>query len=351
MPFRPSFRLPLRRFVQTTGKTEEPPGRLGRTQWVLTRPLYRFQTFDLVQVPARSRSQALKLELAQWTPFANSGYFVGWSGAQALVWSWNADKVSAAMAARGLKPKSVQILPESLLQAPVENGLCLTRCLEGFEGQLWRNTMLARSRWWPQAPTADEWLSFQRDAAVPPNDQQYQPPVAREAQPGARPWLRQSEAAENLAILIERPLIALGLLCMIAPACWFGFSLYKVQQQTEQLLDRQARLQASAAPVMKARSEALDSLARIKALQALARYPGQLALMAKVAEALPNPALTLKDWDFSGHQLKVTLAGPTDVPVTPTIDLLQRAGPFAAVQAVPGRDPKSVTFQMDVLPK
>ncbi len=345
------FRLPLRRYVQTTGKSEVSPGRLGRLQWVLARPLYRFQTFDLAQVPAKSRSQALRLELAQWTPFMSSGYFVGWNGSQALVWCWNADQVHAVMAAQGLKPKRVQILPESLLQAPVDNGLCLTRCLEGFEGQLWRNGILGRSRWWPQAPTANDWLSFQRDAAVPPNEQQYQPPVAREAQTGARSWLRQSAAAENLAVLVERPLIALGLLCLIGPVCWFGFSLYKIQQQTDQLVERQARLQTSAAPVMKARSEALDSLARIKALQVLARYPGQLVLMARIAEALPNTGLTLKDWDFSGHQLKVTLTGPTDVPVTPIIDRFQRAGPFGNVQAVPGRDPRSVTFQMDVLPR
>ena len=343
------FRLPVRRYLQTAENIEPPATRFGSLQWVLTRSLYRFQTFDLTQVPGKNRGQALQLELAQWTPFANSGYFVGWHGGRAWVWGWNADKVLAALATHGINAKRVQILPESLLHTPLENGLCIARCREGFEGQLWRSKLLERSRWWPQLPSADEWLSFQRDAAIPPTEQQTQPPAPRDEALGAKPWLRHSESVASIGTLVERPVMALGLLCLLAPALWFGLNLYKTQQRTDQLREQQSQLQREAAPILQARGEALEHLARINALQALTGTPDQLALMGRIADVLPKNGASLKDWDFSGRQLKITLTAATDVPVTPIIDVLQKAGPFGNVKALPGRDPKSVMFQMDVI--
>ena len=344
-----SFRLPIRRFLQSTENTEAPHARLGGLQWVLTRPLYRFKTFDLAQVPEKNRDQALRLELAQWTPFADSGYFVGWRGSKALIWGWDAGKVQAAMAAQGIKPKRVQILPESLLQTPLEAGLCLTRCQEGFEGQLWRAQSIENSRWWPQMPTADEWLSFQRDAAIPPTEQETGLPTPRELALQAKPWLVQRESGADIGALIERPLLALGLLGLLAGTLWFGLNFYKVQQNTQQLREQQSQLQRQAAPLLQARTDSLDALARINALGALARYPDQLALMGRIAEVLPKNGASLKDWEYMDRQLKITLSATTDVPTTPIIAVLQQAGPFSDVKALPGRDPKSVMFQMNVI--
>ena len=340
--------LPVRRFLQTSEKTEVAQARFGSMQWVLARPLYRFQTFDLAQVPEKSRSQALQLELAQWTPFARSGYFSGWSGARAFVWAWNADKVQAAIAAQGLKPQRVQVIPESVLQTPVQSGLCLTRCVEGFEGQLWQAGLLTRSRWWPQVPSADEWLNFQRDAAIGPDEQQAAPPSPRHASSEVKPWLHSSDSAESFATLLESPLMALCLLGLLGAALWYGLSLYKVQNNTDQLRLELTQLQTQAEPLLQARRESLDHLARINTLRGLDRLPDQLTLLARVAQVLPKDGSSLKDWDFAGNQLKFTLSSTADLSATNIIDALQRAGPFGDVKAMPGRDPKAVTFQMEV---
>lgn len=343
------FSLPVRRFLQGTEKTETPQNRFGAVQWVLTRPLYRFQTFDFAQVPAKNRNQALQLELAQWTPFASSDYYVGWHGQQALVWGWDADQATQAIVAQGLKPQRVRILPESVLQTPLQNGLCLTRCHEGYEGQLWREGQLERSRWWPQLPAQDEWLMFQRDAAVSPNEQQSQPPAPRAVVLDAQPWVNGAGSSGDKAMQLERLIIALVILLLLLPTFWYGFALYKAQHSVAQLHDQQAQLQRDAEPIIQARSQALDHLARIDALRALAPYPRQLELMAKIAEALPKDNSYLKDWDFQAGQLKITLTSTRDISTTYLIGILQQAGSFREVKALPGRDPKSVTFQMDVI--
>lgn len=342
------FRLPVRRFLQSTEKTETPQNRFGVLQWILTRPMYRFQIFNLTQVPARNRAQALSLELAQWTPFASSDYYVGWHGQHALVWGWDADKVQQAIAAQGLKPQRVQILPESVLQTPLQDCLCLTRCREGFEGQLWREGQLERSRWWPQSPTTDEWLMFQRDAGIPPSEQQSQPPAPRATTLNSQPWVNEIGSAGDQKMQLERLLIALGILLLLLPTFWYGFSFYKIQRSTAQLHDQLAQLQGKAEPIMLARSQALDYLARINALRAIAPYPEQLTLMAKIAQVLPQDKSYIKDWDFQSGQLKITITSTSDISTTSLIGVLQQAGSFRDVKALPGRDPKSVTLQMDV---
>lgn len=343
------FRLPVRRFLQGTEKTDKPQNRLGALQWVLMRPMYRFQTFDLTQVPAKNRAQALRLELAQWTPFVSTDYYVGWHGQQALVWGWDADKVKQAILSQGLKPQRVLILPESVLQTPIENGLTLSLCHEGYEGQLWRERHLERSRWWPQLPTQEEWLMFQRDAAIPPEEQQSLPPAPRMSPLNDQPWVKETGSVCSQEMQLERLVIALGILLLLTPTFWYGFSLYKMQRSAAQLHNQQTQLQREAKPVMQARSQALDSLARINALRSLAPYPEQLTLMAKIAEALPHDKSYIKDWDFQQGQLKIIINSPDDISTTLLIGALQQAGPFRDVKALPGHDPKSATFQMDVL--
>lgn len=343
------FRFPVRRFFQGTAKTQAPKRRYGALQWVLTRPLYHFQTFDLAQVPAKNRMQALRLELAQWTPFTNPGYYLGWHGTQALVWGWDANKVSQAIVAQGLKPQQVRVLPETILQTPLEDGLCLTQCTEGYEAQLWRAGHLDRSRCLAQLPTPEEWLMFQRDAGTLPGAQQNQPPVPRTRLINHHSWVNETGFSSEQSSQWERLVFALGGLLLLVPTLWLGFALLKLQQSATQVHEQQAQLQRDTAPITQARGQALDHLARIESLLAVDVYPSQLTLMAKVAEVLPNDKSSLKDWNFQQGQLKITVTSPTDISTTFLIGALQKAGPFHEVKALPGRDPKSVTFQMAVV--
>jgi hypothetical protein len=343
--------LPICRYLQSTDGVLSPQKRWGALQWVLSRSLCRFQTFSLAQVPTKSRQQALTLELAQWTPYANTGYYIGWNATQrALVWAWDADKARSAIVAQGLRPERVRILPEPVLQLPLTEGLALTRCAQGYEGQLWHQTHLERSRWWPLEPTTDEWLMFQRDAAIPPEVQQAQPPVARDGSLQAKTWLLEQAAAGGAnALQVERLIVALTVLLLWVPTCWFCISWYKLNQTNNAMEEQLAQLKSASAPITQARSQSLDQLARINTLRALAPYPNQLALMSTVAKALPTGNYFLKDWDFQAGTLKTTIASKSDISNTELIGALQQAGAFGDVKALPGRDQKSVTFQLNVI--
>lgn len=342
--------LPVRRFQQTISSTLPPQSRWGMLQWVLARPLCRFQTFNFAQVPSKNRAQALTLELAQWTPFAKTSYYIGWNNTQALVWGWDSDKTNQAVTSQGLNPRRIHVLPETVLQRPVPSGLVLTRCLEGFEGQLWRQGQLERSRWWPTVPQPDEWLVFQRDAGIAPTDQQTTPPVARSSELQLQAWLPElSAGVTDRAIRMERLVVAVVTLGLLLPTFWFSFSWYKLQQSSSLLQAQVSQLRVQVAPLTEARAEALDYLSRITALRAINTFPDQLALMASVSQALPKDGSFLKDWDFQSGQLKITINAKADISTTTLISALQQTGIFREAKALPGRDPKSVTFQMDVV--
>jgi Tfp pilus assembly protein PilN len=344
------LRLPVRRFQQISHTTLAPSSRWGTLQWVLARPLCRFQGFNLAQVPAKNRAQALALELAQWTPFAKTSYYIGWRGAQALVWAWDTDKTSQAIEAQGLNSQRVRFFPETVLQSAVPSGLVLTHCLEGYEGQLWQQGHLERSRWWPAVPQPEEWLMFQRDAGIAPTEQQNHPPAARSAELQPQAWLPERGAGNHdQAIRTERLVLASVSLVLLLPTLWYSFSWYKLQQSSSLLEAQVSQFQVQVAPLAQARSQALDYLSRITALRAINPYPHQLTLMASVSQALPKDGSYLKDWEFQSGQLKITINAKADLSTTTLISALQQVSAFREVKALPGRDPKSVTFQMDVI--
>lgn len=342
------FRLPIRRFFQSTEKIEPATHRLGMTQWVLARPLYRYRKFDVSHVPKKNRPQALQLELGQWTPFAESGYFIGWRDDQALVWCWDRSKAGQAIRSQRLNPKRVQVLPETLLRPSLQDGIRLMHCIEGFEGQVWQQGTLVHSRWWPHTPSAEDWLMFQRDASIAPEAQQHQPPAAQSSPLNAQPWLTTAgdrpDTNQN-----ERLVVAAGILLLALPTFWYGINLYKTHQSKRHYQAALAQLKQQAEPIMQARGQALDYLVRIRSLHAITQYPEQLALMSKVAEVLPNDKSYLKEWNFQSGKLRITLALPNEIASSTLVSNLQSAGCFRDVKALPSQNPKMLTMQMEVL--
>ena len=64
----------------------------------------------------------------------------------------------------GINAKNLRSLPESLIYIEMEQGVRLVQCCEGLEGQIWADSCLVASRWWPTEPHERQWQSFLRAA-------------------------------------------------------------------------------------------------------------------------------------------------------------------------------------------
>ena len=96
---------------------------------------------------------------------------------RAGVWSWD----GGFEFDRGTVAKTVRVIPETLARIPFDEGARLIRCIDGFEGQVWRDSALIASRWWLSLPTAREWQHFMRAAQVPVENEKVEAPTPVDA--------------------------------------------------------------------------------------------------------------------------------------------------------------------------
>lgn len=304
----------------------------------------------MAQIPSAKRDQALRLELERWSPFPDSGYYIAWSGDTALVWCWDEGRVLQALAESRLNPNRLTVIPETLLYPSYPSGLRLVKCSEGYEGQLWQESHLVHSRWWQAPPNASEWLAFQRDAGLPPEQQTAQPPSPHTLQLQARPWARASsmDLHRQRLMLGERLSLALLVIALALPTLWYGLGILKLNQAHARLTAEMGQLEQKARPLLAARSQALDEASRINDMRDMDPYPGQLELLAKVAEILPKTDIFIKEWNFQNGKLKLTLSSSGPLSSTYLVETFQKADYFGGVRASSSHDPRNLTLEMDV---
>ena len=326
---------------------------IGRSEWVLSRPLYRYARFELKAVPKPQRAQALELQIKQWTPFARTGWYLLWQQDDALVWAWDADRVAAAILENKLKPGTVTIVPETLLHPGQEQGILLLTCMEGYEGQVWSGRALTGSRWWPELPAAAEWLNFQRDAGTLPEKQSTTVPEPLPLHWTEKPWAKSAALDRSAAYgaNIEQKALPTAVLCLLAATLWYGAQWIKMQTAIESRGAELETLKQRAGPIIAARGQALETLDRIRTLEAIDSYPDQLGLMARVAESLPKDGPYLREWAFQNGKLTLRIASPNKMVSSEYVKLFQSLEVFRNVQTAPDNEPAGLALVMDVLAK
>lgn len=343
---------PKRRFSQTRQQVLVPSdARFGGVEWVLSRSLCRFRCFDLASLPKASRAQALSVQIQQWSPYPSAGRYLAWQRNQVLVWIWDADAVVAAIIAQGLKPKRLAIIPESLLRARRSGEtLCLLACLEGFEGQVWKAGGLVHSRWWPDVPTTQEWLNFQRDAGVQAEQQRQTVPVPEPLMLNRTPWANnQSNVSGGLDAVAEATCVGALALALVGYVGWNLIAGHKIEQA---LVDQQQELQKlkdQAQPILMARSTAIDHQLRIRELLALNSYPDLTVLLAAVADNLPAKTF-LREWDLQEGRLRFVVQIDNKGSTAELVKSFEAGPYFRGLQAQPATDGSTLTVSMEVKP-
>ncbi len=319
---------------------------------MLARALLHFKSFALTDIPKNQRIAALRMQIRQWSPFAQAGSCVVIDRDTAMVWLWDKGRVDAAINEAGLALSRVKVIPETLLYPQLNQGLRLVNTLEGIEAQVWKSNTLSASRWWPAAPAAEDWLAFQRDAGI--TEHAALPAAAQTAPLLAEPWARASSLEEFRALdtRIERLGYAFAIVMLAAPTFWYCGHLIKLGSAITAKRAELAELNAKAQPVIQARSEAQAALLRAQALLAIDPYPGQLELMAKISEVLPKNGSFVKEWNYQAGKLKLAIAVPdAGTQSSGLVNALQTAGPFNNVRSATGGDSKTLVFNMDVNPR
>lgn len=279
---------------------------------VLARSLCRFKYVAFQQLPRSEQLNFLQVQLQAWQPFQESEFAVIIGSEAATVFAWDQRALLQRCEASSIPVRGMRLLPESLLQPALANGVVLRQCAEGVEGQVWRSGALLASRWWAQPPELDGWLNFQRGAGVAAPIQAFDVSIAESEFWSGEPFadvqtLSAMMAQGRLYLLAGFAAVSLVL---ALPTFWLLKSWIAADERVVALTAEKQQLETLAHPVLHARSEALDALATLEAMEKLVEHPNPVVLLAHLSRLLPD-GTTVQELELKGNRLQlVLLAAP-----------------------------------------
>lgn len=298
---------------------------------VLSRALCHFET---VPAPAGARGvraeQAVRLAARARAPFASPDFAFAWGAETVGVWSWDRS------AFERLLNDDVRFVPETLLH-PAAEGPVLRRCLDGVEGQVWRDGRLTASRWWREEPAPSEWAAFLRAARAGWEG----PPPAAET-----PRLNRQAPAQPSAFSIERlkslrarDIAALALALAAAPLIYLGAQYASLSLQKAQLNAQVRTLQGETADVEAARRRAAAAASDLALYDRVVGGVHPAALLAAMAEHVAAAGAELGAFDVGDGRLEATFTAAPEAGFQPAVivQALENDPLFAGVAIEPGR--------------
>ena len=291
---------PQRYFQKRQEVLSPSTGKKSKKEWVIARSLCHYRLFSLVDIPAARRESVLQLKIKQWSPFVNYNTYITWYREQAAVWLWNKDQQNAAFEEANIKKAT--IFPEPVLyERPQTDTVRLVACLDGVEGQVWRNNQLEGSRWWAKAPNLKEWVTFQRAYSLTPD---VKVPEAVELNLLAKPWAKARGIVGQLGIQQEKLWVMLGLASFFAFVAWQGTAISQWKQATQQIQAKVETLTEEIHPILTARNQAIKDKQLGEKLVTLMTNPPQIALVTRVMEKLPKDNAKLVEWSYRIGELR-----------------------------------------------
>jgi hypothetical protein len=329
---------------------ERSGGLTLRRPWLaLSRALTRVARIALPKVAARRTLDAVRLQLLALSPWQETGFAVERSGDTAVVWYWDDAHLRRLLADAGVAADAVDPLPEAALRDVDDGGgLRLVECLEGFEGQFWKDGQLFASMWWPSLPDEEAWRTFAWDvgaraAAVPrPAASAWRARPASALQvfrAGQAPRQWDAAAAARIAAA------ALG-----ACAIWLGVQHARVLWELRARSTQLEAVEERGSALREARVQAARDAEAAARLAALRPALSQAELMLELREAAgPQRQPALREWEFRDGRLRVVFdIDPQRFDRGAALDALARATHLREIQLSSGSTPNTVAIVAQV---
>ncbi|WP_440958853.1 hypothetical protein ACFELO_01725 [Oceanicaulis sp. LC35] len=300
---------------------------------VISRALCHFETMPHLPGGGQSlkRYEAARLSAKARTPIANPGFHFDWGDERIGIWSWPSDLTE------GLADFEGEILPETVLHPPLPSGARLVKAIDGFEGQVWRDSELVASRWWPREPGLSDWTGFLRATRMAELTGVVPEPVtpiltARPA--NAQPYIAW---IDRLKRINARDITALALVLLAVPALYLAGEWVQLSRTEASLSSELEALSLETAEISAARQDAQ------RASNELATYASALnrrhpaAMLASVSEELARFSIRLDAFDQTEDRLVLTLHASDDFAPEALVLAMESNPLMNSVSLEPGR--------------
>lgn len=224
---------------------------------------------------------------------------------------------------------------------PRDNGVELLRLDAGFEARAWKNGRLYASRWWPEAPSHEQWRQLLRGAGI------QSPPVIEVPEPIAAeslmsPWSRKPMGVSALQFSgidqhLPRLVYGAALICLLGVGLELG-AIARARVEIWQAAAASARLDAPLQRILDAREATDAASAEIDQMLSLHGLRPTTSLMAELTRLMPGDQWQVKKWSQpTPSTLEVNLIAPGSNPET-LVSTLEASDMFASVTTELGRN-------------
>lgn len=268
---------------------------------IIPRKYLFFQCMDFESVPRVLRANLLLQRVRQLSPFNSPASWQVTEGNAAQVWFWDAERVVRMHHDQDLPTLSV--VPETMLYPPLNNGLRVQPCIEGWELQYWSSKLLRHSRWFATQPDARDQADFVRVCGADDHEEWYQ----GDSILLAKPWNEKAFwSKENLVSEAVAPRLVLGVL-LAWLTLQIGLSL-GVQIHEKILASSVASKTKQLKALVRERDGAMQQQEFNQAIVTLIGNQTQLHLLAQVRACLPAEGkYSILDWQYQHGQLTLLL--------------------------------------------
>jgi hypothetical protein len=288
-------------------------------------------------LPAAERLEALRVQVRTWQPFNESGYLLSLRGDTGLAMAWDRRSAQRDLEVGGRYAHRCRLIPEPLLRKPAPDGAHLVRCIDGVEGQIWREGWLYASRWWPAPPNGHDWRLFLHASATSADD------LAKAEPPELLVLPRVGKSCLTLQALdgsnaqmrgLEGRLMALGGLAVVVGATALSRQALELHQAIERAELATASLRQSTAVVLASRDQALAKAAQAKQMAAWLTEVQPIEVLVHLSEMIGKSGAQIKEMDLTGSKLRLGLQLSPQATRAGLVKDLQAGGWFKSVAEV-----------------
>jgi len=299
---------------------------------IISRELCHFETMPNTPGGQRlRRHEAAKLSARARTPISDPAFYFDWGPDRIGIWSWPRSLTAELSDFEG------EVLPETVLHPPLEDGARLVVAMDGFEGQVWRYRQLVASRWWPQRPSLFEWSAFLRASRVPETPQDAPQPLepvllARPANP--QPY---TALLDRLKAVSWRDGAALAIVCLLVPGLFLFGQWAQLSQSRSALTAELAELSTETAEISAARQAAQSASNELAAYAATLNRRHPAALLASVSEELARFSIRLDSFEQTENDLTLVMQTSDDFAPESLVRAMENNPLMNNVRLEPGR--------------
>ena len=329
-PNRPHSQLSAKDGLQRRG------GRLERLvlgeRLIISRALCHFETMpNPPGGQSLRRYEAAKLSAKARTPIAEPDFYFDWGADRIGIWSWPRSLT------RDLTDFEGEILPETVLHPPLQTGARLVAAIDGFEGQVWRNSQLVASRWWPSQPSLSDWSGFLRATRIV--DAGDSAPAIEEPSFLDKPTNAQPYTAwlDRVRAISVRDMAALALIGLAVPSLYLLGQWAQLSQAQASVSAELAELSQETAEISAARQSAQRASNELAAYAEMLNQRHPAALLASISEELSRFSIRLDAFEQTEDGLTLTMHASDDFAPETLVRTMESNHLMNSVSLEPGR--------------